>query len=117
MAVFEQLPAVLDLAVVAGDEFTFTAGFNVDLTGYTVTGSVFNPATGSSVATPTLTVTPGTTSTVTLTLTETQTQAVYAASSPTNGSPTVRMRWFLRWVTPAGYTRTVLSGLARIGGP
>jgi len=111
MAVFSQIPGDLDLRLVRGDEVTFSAVFaGVDLTGYTVTAAVYSgfgaTATNTPVATPTVTVTMATvnnvtSSTVQISMTETQTLAI---------SPTGSNRWFLRWVSPGGVTRTVLSG-------
>lgn len=108
MATFSALPGELNLSLVRGDEFTFTANFNVDLTGYTRAASVYNDATNAELAAPAMTVattTTGgvTTSAVTFTLTENQTAALTAA----------RMRWYFRWVTPGGFTRTVLAGIVR----
>ena len=114
---YNQLPGTLDLALVAGDEFTFTATFDQNLTGHTLTASVFNAADDSVLATPTLTSVNGASSTVTMTLTEVQTTAIYDGSSPVQGTPTARVRWFLRWSSPSGYTRTVLSALARVARP
>lgn len=108
MATFSALPGELNLSLVRGDEFTFTANFNLDLTGYTRQASVYNDTTNVELAVPTMAVTTTTTggvttSQVTFTLTETQTAALTAG----------RMRWFFRWVTPGGFTRTVLAGVVR----
>lgn len=111
MATFSQLPGDLALAIVRGDEVTFSAVFEgVDLTGYTVSAAVYSgfgaTATDAPVTTPTVTVTTATvsgvtSSTVQIGLTDTQTAAI---------SPTGSSRWYLRWVSPGGVTRTVLSG-------
>jgi hypothetical protein len=111
MAVFSQIPGDLSLQLVRGDEVTFSAVFaGVDLTGFTVTAAVYSgfgaTATNTPVATPAVTVTMATvnnvtSSTVQVSMTETQTAAI---------SPTGSNRWFLRWVSPGGVTRTVLSG-------
>jgi hypothetical protein len=108
MAAYNQLPGELNLSLIRGDEFTFAATFNVDLTGYTRAASIYNDQTNAELAVPTMALTTSTvgsvtTSTVTFTLTETQTAALSAS----------RMRWFFRWVTPGGYTRTVLAGTVR----
>lgn len=108
MATFEALPGELNIALVRGDEFTCSATFNADLTGYTRQASIYNDATGTEIVAPTTSLTTATvggvtTSTVTFTLTETQTASLTAA----------RMRWFFRWVTGAGFTRTVLAGTVR----
>jgi len=118
MAVFSQIPGDLDLRIVRGDEVTFSAVFaGVDLTGFTVTAAVYSgfgaTATDTPVATPTVTVTMATvnnvtSSTVQISMTETQTAAI---------SPTGSNRWFLRWVSPGGVTRTVLSGTVTASNP
>jgi hypothetical protein len=111
--VYEQLPAPLDLALVRGDEFRITAAFAIDLTGYTLSGAVVNADTQAVLATPTLTLTVATannvtTSSVLIVLTETQTAAL---------STTTKTRWYLRWVSPGGVTRTVLAGQLKVANP
>lgn len=110
MATFSALPGELNLSLVRGDEFTFAATFNVNLTDYTLQASIYNDTTNVEIAAPamvmTTTTTGGvTTSTVNFTLTETQTALLTAA----------RMRWYFRWVTPSPgvFTRTVLAGTVR----
>lgn len=117
-ATFSQLPGDLALAIVRGDEVTFSAVFaGVDLTGYTVSAGVYSgfgaTATETLVATPSVSVTMATvagvtSSTVQISLTETQTYAI---------SPTGVSRWYLRWVSPGGVTRTVLSGVVTAQNP
>jgi hypothetical protein len=118
MAVFSQLPGDLDVQIVRGDEVTFSAVFAAtNLTDFTVTAAVYSgfgaDAISTPVATPTVTVTMATTnnvtsSTVQVSMTETQTLAI---------SPTGSSRWFLRWVSPGGVTRTVLSGTVTAQNP
>lgn len=108
MATFEQIPGELNLSLVQGDEFPFSASFNVNLTGYTLQSSLYNGNSGASLATPTMTMTTATvggvtTSTVEFLLNETQTAALTVN----------RMRWYFRWVSPAGVTRTVLAGTVK----
>jgi hypothetical protein len=108
---FTQVPIDFPLQFVRGDEVAFSRVFTgVDLTGFTVTAAVYSgfgsTATNTPVATPSVTVTMATvnnvtSSTVQISMTETQTLAI---------SPTGLSRWFLRWVSPSGVTRTVLSG-------
>jgi hypothetical protein len=115
---YSQLPGDLTLALVRGDEVSFSAVFAaVNLTGYTVMAAVYSgfgaTATDTPVATPTVTVTTAssggvTSSTVQISLTETQTLAI---------SPTGTSRWYLRWVSPGGVTRTVLSGVVSAQNP
>ncbi len=109
MADYSQLPGTLNLWFVRGDEMPISATFNVDLTGYTLSAAIFNETTQASVAVPTIAMTTATsgsvtTSTVTLNWTETQTGDLLT---------TTRYRWFFRWVSPAGVTRTVLAGQVR----
>ena len=116
--VYSQLPGDLTLQLVRGDEVSFSAVFaSVDLTGYTVTAGVYSgfgpTATDTLVVTPTVTVTTATannvtSSTVQVSMTETQTAAI---------SPTGTSRWYLRWVSPGGVTRTVLSGVVSAQNP
>lgn len=108
MPTFSALPGELNLALVRGDEFTFTATFNADLTGYTRQASIYNDATNVEIVAPTTSMTTTTTngvttSAVTFTMTETQTALLTAN----------RMRWFFRWVTGAGFTQTVLAGTVK----
>lgn len=109
MADYWQLPGNLNLWLVKGDEMPISATFNVDLTGYTLSAAIINEATQATVAAPTISMTTTTsnnvtTSTVAFNWTETQTTSL---------SLTTRYRWFFRWVSPAGVTRTVLSGQVR----
>jgi len=118
MATYSQLPGDLTLQIVRGDEVSFSAVFTgVDLTSYTLAAGIYSgfgaTATDTLVATPTLTKTVATvagvtSSTVQVSLTETQTAAI---------SPTGTSRWYLRWVSPGGVTRTVLSGIVTAQNP
>lgn len=108
---FSQVPINFPLRFVRGDEISFSRVFTgVDLTGYTVTAAVYAglgaAATSTSVATPSVAVTTATvagvtSSTVSVSMTETQTTAI---------SPAGTIRWYLRWVSPGGVTKTALSG-------
>lgn len=111
--VYEQLPYPLDLALVRGDEFRFTAAFATDLSGYTLSGAVIDPDTQEVLATPAISVTVSTqnnvtTSNVLFVLSETQTTALQANS---------KCRWYLRWQSPAAITRTVLAGAMKVANP
>lgn len=118
MATFSQLPGELTLEIVRGDEVTFSAVFSaLDLTGYTVSAAVYAGLGAAAITTPvaypavtvsTATVNGVTSSTVQVSMTETQTLAI---------SPTGLSRWYLRWVSPGGVTRTVLSGVVRASNP
>lgn len=113
MATYSQLPGELNLELVKGDEFPFSATFNLDLSGYTLSAGIVNATTLSTAGTPSVTPTVTTSSGVTTTsvaflLTETQTTALAVGT---------RYRWFLRWVSPTGVTLTVLSGGVRVSNP
>jgi hypothetical protein len=107
---FTQIPIDFPLQFVRGDDVVFSRVFaNVDLTGFTVTATVYSglgetttPVVPSAAVTVTTATVSGiTSSTVQVSLTEAQTLSI---------SPTGLSRWFLRWVSPSGVTRTVLSG-------
>lgn len=121
MATLRQLPAPLDLALIAGDELNFTLRFKTGtgptapafpLTGYTITSGVFvarvragatnPPAVGSTLFTPTLTV-DAAAGTILVSIVETQSALLQSADI-------LAVRWFVRWVSPGGVTRTVASG-------
>lgn len=115
-ATYSQLPGDLTVAIVRGDEVSFSAVFaGVDLTGYTVTAAVYSGfgAATSMVTQPSVSVTVSTvagvtSSTVQVSMDENQTYAI---------SPTSFSRWYLRWVSPGGVTRTVLSGVVQAQNP
>lgn len=107
---YERLPASLPMAFVSGDDFPFRVVVNRDLASYTYAATITNAATGVVVATFAITSAPvtvaGATHTrITLTLTDTQTAAL---------APPTAYRWSLRWTSPAGDTRTALSGRVRV---
>jgi hypothetical protein len=126
MATLKQLPAPLDVALVAGDEINFTLRFKTGtgaafpLTGYTITAKVFvsritagsttAPAVGTEQLTFSQTV-DATAGTVLLGLTETQTAQLASTAGVLN------WRWYARWVSPGGVTRTVASGSIAGGTP
>ena len=115
MPTFSQLPGDLTVQFVIGDEVNFTLDFDVNVTGYTFTAGVYVVSAqgfqgggggvvtgiGQTAATPTITVSDAAAGTITWGLGETQTAAL---------SGGIRYRHFVRWVTPAGITRTVVSG-------
>jgi hypothetical protein len=109
MATYSQSPGALDLQFIRGDELNFSAQFAaVDLTSGTLTASVYDATstTATAVTTPGLSVSVVTssgvpTTTVLVSLVETQT-----SSLDVDG----RYRWFLRYVSSGGVTRTYLAG-------
>ena len=115
MPTFSALPGDLTVQFVIGDEVNFTLDFDVNVTGYTFTSGVYVVSAqgfqgggggvvtgvGQTAATPTITVVDAAAGTIAWGLNETQTGAL---------SGGIRYRHFIRWVTPAGITRTVVSG-------
>ena len=105
VAEYQQRPATLRLAFVAGDDFPFRLTVNRDLTGYTLAGQVLNTDTNSvacsfSTSIQTFTVAGVTSTRVTLSLTKTQTAALAA----------LNLRWSFRWTAPDTTVRTLLIG-------
>lgn len=109
------LPGDLTVAFVVGDECNFTLDLNVDVTGHTFTAGVYVvsvngffgggggtvSAVGATAITPTITVVNAAAGTLSWGVNETQTASL---------SPAIQYRHFIRWVTPAGITRTIVSG-------
>lgn len=105
----ERVAASLPLAFVIGDDFPFAVRVNRDLAGYTYAASIVNASSGASVcnfsiSTSPVTVSGATHTRIQLSLTEIQTALVVQPHS---------YRWFLRWTSPSGDTRTVLAGRVR----
>lgn len=115
MPVVSQLPGDLTVELVVADEMSFTLDLDVDVTGYTFTTGVYVVSTngffgggggtvnavGATAITPTITVANAAAGTLTWGVSEAQTVTL---------SPAIKYRHFVRWVTPAGVTRTVVSG-------
>lgn len=114
MAEFSQLPGDLSITFVPGDELQVNCDFDIDITGYTVTnlvyvsqsnavggGAGFVTTVGATVTTFDQSVTNAASGQILLTLPENKSALM---------TPPVGYRWYLRWVDPAGVTRTVLSG-------
>lgn len=114
MAEFSQLPGVLNFTLVPGDQVRLTCDFDVNLTGYTITNSIYAKSTvassggvggvnaiGSTVTSFDANVVSAPDGTVFLDLPEEKSSLL---------SPGVGYRWYLRWSDSAGITRTVLSG-------
>lgn len=122
MAVFTQLPGTLDITFVQGDEVALSVDFDRNLTGYQITAPVYVTGiyasglggagsvetVGQVAATFSIQNTDLVAGTVTLGLTETQTGLL---------TPSVSYRWYMRWVDPALFTRTVLSGTVTVVNP
>lgn len=115
MAEFTQLPGDLSLRFVAGDELQVNCDFDANITGYTVTNSIyvtnvyasdgggsgFVTTVGATVTSFDQTVTNAANGTLLLVLPENKSALL---------SPGVGYRWYLRWIDPANVTRTILSG-------
>lgn len=126
MATFSQLPGTLDITFVGGggngDEVALALDFDQDLSNYTITAPIYVTSVYASAGGGQgLVTTVGATATnfvvqptnlpqgqVTISLSETQTGAL---------SPGVAYRWYMRWVSPALVTRTVLSGTLTVVNP
>lgn len=135
MATFSALPEVLDISFVGGDEFVMPLDFDVNLTGYTLEAKVIKiiyqyPTPAGSVVTVyyedllsfTIVQTNLSSGQIALTLSESQTISLLPsvgydeeAQAPTVNAP--KMRWYLRWVTPAGVTQTVRAGSVDVRTP
>lgn len=115
MAELTQLPGELNLRLVQGDELNVDCDFDVNVTGYTITNSVyvtnvyasggggsgFVTTVGATVTTFGQTVTNAAAGQIRLGLPEDKSALL---------SPAIGYRWYLRWVDTSGVTRTVLSG-------
>jgi len=122
MATFEQLPGELNLTFVQGDEVQVNCDFDVNITGYTVTNSVyvtnvfaagvagsnFVTTVGATVTSFDQNVTNASLGQMTLVLPENKSSLL---------SPGIGYRWYLRWVDTVGVTRTVLSGNVTAANP
>lgn len=115
MPTFSQLPGDLGVQFVIGDEVNFVLDLDVDVTGYTFSAAVYLVSIGGFqgggnqlvnnfseiAATPTITVVNASAGTLTWGLSEAQTGLLV---------PTSRYRHYVRWVSPSGVTRTIVSG-------
>lgn len=115
MPTFSQLPGDLTVTHTIGDEVNFTLDLDVDVTDYTFSAGVYVVGTagfqgggggvvttiGATAITPTITVANASTGTLTWGVNETQTASLSAG---------IKYRHWVRWVTPQGITRTIVSG-------
>lgn len=115
MPTFSALPGDLTVTHVIGDEVAFTLDLDVDVTDYTFTAGVYVVSAqgfqgsggglvtgiGDIAITPTITVVNAAAGTLAWSVSETQTATLSAG---------IRYRHWVRWVTPAGVTRTIVSG-------
>lgn len=115
MPTFSQLPGDLTVTHTIGDEVSFTLDLDVDVTGYTFTAGVYVVSAqgfqgggggvvtgvGSTAIVPTISVVNAGAGTLLWSVSESQTTTLSAG---------IRYRHYVRWVTPAGVTRTIVSG-------
>lgn len=114
MAVFSQLPGVLDIVAVNGDELNVAVTLQRDVTNYSWESYIYQSATttegggvgslsgiGTTVTQPTIGISNATTGAMVIGLSEVQTRLL---------SPGTTYRWYLRWVSPTDITRTIISG-------
>lgn len=103
-ATLSRTPAPLALALVQGDDFTFTLNINRNLTGYTYSAEIACVETGLPVCQFAVAATPGATTQLALSLSDSQTALLV---------PPLSYRWSLRWTSAGGDSRTALSGRVR----
>ena len=114
MADFVQLPGVLGLRFVRGDELNVSVNLNRDVSNHTFESYVYSVTTvlgeggagsltgiGTTITAPTIGITSATAGSMIIGLTEAQTSLL---------SPAGTYRWYLRWVAPGEITRTILAG-------
>ena len=122
MAEFTQLPGDLNLTFVQGDQVKVNCDFDINITGYTVTNSIYITsvyAAGGGGS--------GFVTTIVSTVTNFDQTVTSAANGqilldlPENKSalltPGVGYRWYLRWMDSSSVTRTVLAGTLTVVNP
>lgn len=122
MAEFTQLPGELNLKFVQSDQVKVNCDFDVNITGYTITNSIyvtsvyasdgggsgFVTTIGATVTTFDQTITNAASGQILLDLPENKSALL---------SPGVGYRWYLRWVDQSSVTRTILSGNLTVVNP
>jgi hypothetical protein len=122
MAEFTQLPGDLSLKFIAGDQVKVNCDFDVNVTGYTITNSIyvtsvyasdgggsgFVTTIGATVTTFDQTITNAANGQILLDLPENKSALL---------TPGVGYRWYLRWVDQSSVTRTILSGNLTVVNP
>lgn len=104
MPLTDTLPGSLSIAFRRGDEFSTLLDFSIATTGYTWAAVIHSVVTGTTIATPTVTVVNAATGQVNLGLTEIQTAAIPAGT----------YGWRLAWTAPGDSIRTVLQGTVEV---
>lgn len=115
MPTVSQLPGDLTVVMIVADELNFTLDLDIDVTGYSFTAGVYVASSGgfmgggggtvstvgATAMTPTVSIVNAAAGTVVWGASESQTAAL---------SPAIKYRHWVRWHTPQGVTRTVVSG-------
>lgn len=105
MATYTNLPGVLNIEVRRGDELGLTPDFNVSLSGYTVSATVYSVVTGDTAGTMSASLTTdGSDGKVSLAMTETETAALAQGT----------YRWALTWIAPGSVARMALTGALEV---
>jgi len=118
----QQIPADFPISLVRGDELNFTVRVNADLTGYTITSGVYQAGSGGeSIPTdefaPPLEIDVETVEIDDEEVTRTNILVSFVEDDTETLSPLRAWRWYLRWVSPGGVTRTFVSGVLRSRDP
>ncbi len=113
----QQIPGEFPIEIVRGDELNFTVRVVADLTGYTITSGVFDPTSTANpipdLFSPALTTTVETVTISGQSVTRTNTLVSFVESNTALLDPRRPWRWYMRWVSPGGVTRTFVSGDVR----
>lgn len=104
MSTYSQEPAVVHLAFVRGDEFGATVDFSNDLSGYSLSASVFSLVSQQNMAPLSVSVVSQTAGIVTVSLTELQTSLMPAGT----------YGWNMYWDAPGSVRRSALSGTVEV---
>jgi hypothetical protein len=107
MAVYEQLPGRLDLALRGGDRLSTEIDFNpISLSGYTMVATLSSVAAGQTVTSITTTLNDAAAGKVTISLTNEQTAALARGT----------YRWDLTGTDSGGTRRSYLTGFVEVVG-
>lgn len=104
MPLTDTLPGSLSLAFRRGDEFSTLIDFSIATTGYTWSAAIYSVVTGTTIATPTVSVVSAANGQVNVSLSEIQTAALAAGT----------YGWRLAWTAPGDSIRTVLQGTVEV---
>ena len=104
MPAHSQLPGSLNLLVKRGDDFSTAVDFDISLVGYSVSASMHSLVTSNEVAVVGTAISSPNLGQVTVSLPGEQTSSLSPGS----------YGWSMKWVTPTGSDRTVLSGILEV---